>query len=401
VPQLASTAVEATELKGLIETTSSPAVSIYLPTVRVTAQPEQNAVLLKNALGGIDERLVARGMSRSEVVRLLEPLRSLLGDRDFWNHQLEGLALLRAPDTFERFRLPFSVRPRVIVADSPYVVPLFRPLAHGSSFYVLALSQGAVRLIECTAQGASEVDTSEFDIPHSLAEALRYDDLQKPESMHHPSTGPGRAQPAHATPRQGRGDKAFHGHGDDGEDHKGQVRRYVHAVDVGVSRHLSSRGAPLVLAAVDYVRAMYRETTDYPAVLSNGIDGNPDHLRPKQLLEAARPIMEAHFEKQMSELKDRYETALAHDGAACELEQVLWAAYDGRVDTLFVRDGAEDWAKVDAEGRSLERSDGPASGTEELHDLTARRSLINGGRVLALDDEAMPCDGAIAAIYRY
>jgi len=381
VPQLASTVVEATELKGLIETTSSPAVSIYLPTVRVTAQPEQNAVLLKNALGGIDERLVARGMSRSEVARLLEPLRSLLGDRDFWNHQLEGLALLRAPDTFERFRLPFSVRPRVIVADSPYVVPLFRPLAHGSSFYVLALSQGAVRLVECTAQGAGEVDTSAFDIPHSLAEALRYDDLQKPESRHPTTTGPG--------------------HGDDGEDHKGQVRRYVHAVDVGVSRHLSSRGAPLVLAAVDFVRAMYRETTDYPAVLSNGIDGNPDHLRPKQLLEAARPIMEAHFEKQMNELKNRYETALAHDGAACELEQVLWAAHDGRVDTLFVRDGAEDWAKVDAEGRSLERSDGPEAGTEELHDLTARRSLINGGRVLALDDGAMPCSGPIAAIYRY
>lgn len=381
MPQLASTAVEATELKGLIETTSSPAVSIYLPTVRVTAQPEQNAVLLKNALGGIDERLVARGMTRPEAAGLLEPLRSLLADRDFWNHQLEGLALLRTPDTFERFKLPFSVREQVVVADSPYVVPLFRPLAHGATFYVLALSQGAVRLIECIAQGATEVDTSEFDIPHSLAEALRYDDLQKPESRHPTTTGPG--------------------HGDDGEDHKGQVRRYVHAVEVGVSRHLNSRSAPLVLAAVDYVRAMYREKSDYSAVLPDGIDGNPDHLRPEQLLEAARPIMEAHFEKQMNELKDRYETALAHDGAACELEQVLWAAHDGRVDTLFVQDGAQEWAKVDAEGRSIERSNGLESGTEELHDLTARRSLINGGRVLALDDEAMPCDGPIAAIYRY
>ncbi|MGH2827042.1 MAG: hypothetical protein ACRDKF_08730 [Actinomycetota bacterium] len=381
MPQLASTAVEATELKGLIETTSSPAVSIYLPTVRVTAQPEQNAVLLKNALAGIDERLIARGMSRSEALAMLEPLRLLLGDRDFWNHQQEGLALLRTPDTFERFRLPFAVGQHVVVADSPYVVPLFRPLAHGATFYVLALSQGAVRLIECTARGAVEVDTSEFEIPHSLAEALRYDDLQKPESRHPTTSGPG--------------------HGDDREDHKGQVRRYVHAVEVGVSRNLSARGAPLVLAAVDYVRAMYREKTDYSAVLTDGIDGNPDHLRPEQLLEAARPIMEAHFEKQMNELKDRYETALAHDGAACELEQVLWAAHDGRVDTLFVQDGAQEWAKVDAEGRSIERSNGLESGTEELHDLTARRSLINGGRVLALDDEAMPCDGPIAAIYRY
>ncbi|MDQ4058248.1 MAG: hypothetical protein M3124_03910 [Actinomycetota bacterium] len=381
MPLLASTVVEATELKGLIETTSSPAVSIYLPTVRVTAQPEQNAVLLKNALAGIDERLTARGTSRSEAVGMLEPLRSLLGDRDFWNHQQEGLALLRTPDMFERFRLPFAVGQQVVVADSPYVVPLFRPLAHGATFYVLALSQGAVRLIECTAQGAVQVDTSEFEIPHSLAEALRYDDLQKPESRHPTTTGPG--------------------HGDDGEDHKGQVRRYVHAVEVGVSRHLSSRGAPLVLAAVDYVRAMYRETTGYSAVLADGIDGNPDHMKPEQLLAAARPIMEGHFERQMNELKDRYETALAHDGAGCELEQVLWAAHDGRVDTLFVQDGALEWAKVDAEGRSIERSNGLEFGTEELHDLTARRSLINGGRVLALDDEAMPCDGPIAAIYRY
>lgn len=381
MPLPASTAVEATELRGLIETTSTPSVSIYLPTVRVTAQPEQNAVLLKNALGGINDRLVARGIARADAVKLLEPLRSLREDRDFWNHQLEGLALLRTPDTFERFRLPFSVRQRVVVADSPYVVPLFRPLAHGSSFYVLALSQGAVRLIECTAQGATEVDTSEFEIPLSLAEALRFDDLQKPESRHPTSTGPG--------------------HGDDGEDHKGQVRRYVHAVEVGITRHLSLKGAPLVLAGVDYVRAMYRETTGYAPVLPDGIDGNPDHLRPEQLLAAARPIMETNFEKQMNELRDRFETALAHEGAACELEPVLWAAHDGRVDTLFVRDGAEDWAKVDTEDRSLERSNGPAAGTEELHDLTARRSLLKGGRVLALDDEAMPCDGPIAAIYRY
>ena len=381
MPQLAATAVEATELRGLIETTSTPAVSIYLPTVRVTAQPEQNAVLLKNALAGINERLVARGMARADSVKLLEPLRSLREDRDFWTHQLEGLALLRTPDTFERFRLPFSVRQQVVVSDSPYVVPLFRPLAHCSNFYVLALSQGAVRLIECTAHGAVEVDTSEFDIPRSLAEALRYDDLQKPESRHPTTMGPG--------------------HGDDGEDHKGQVRRYVHAVEVGIARHLNSRGAPLVLAGVDFVRAMYRETTDYAAVLPDGIDGNPDHLRPDQLLEAARPIMEAQFEKQMNELRDRFESALAHEGAACEIEPVLWAAHDGRVDTLFVRDGAQDWAKVDAEDRSLDRRDGPESGTEELHDLTARRSLINGGRVLALDDEAMPCSGPIAAIYRY
>lgn len=381
VPQQASVAVEAAELKGLIQTTTSPALSIYLPMVRATVTPEQNAVHLKNALGGVEEQLRDRGMDRTGACSLLAPVRSLLDERAFWSHQQDGLALLRSPDTFERYQLPFSVRPQVVVADAPYVVPLFRSLAHGSLFHVLALSQGAVRLIQCDARGASEVDTSELGIPHSLEDALRYDDLQKPESRHPTASGPG--------------------HGDDGEDRKGQVRRYIHAVEAGISRHLGSTGAPLVLAGVDYERAMYRETTGYQAVLAKGIEGNPDHLRPAQLMDQARPVMESHWRVEMSALRDRYETALAHGGAACELDEVLWAAYDGRIETLFVEDGAEAWGMADAGERVVEASDQRGPGINELHDLAARRSLMNGGRVMTLDGDAMPCEGPIAAIYRY
>ena len=401
MPQLAPTAIEPTELKGLIESTSPPAVSLYLPTIRATAQPEENSLHLKSALPRVEKQLQDRGLRRPQASELIEPLRALLTDRDFWQHQRDGLALLRTPDAFETFRLPFSVQERAVVADSPYVTPLFRSLGYGTRFYVLGISQNALRIVSCYGEKAEEIDVSQFDVPQSLAEALRYDDLERPESMHHPTTGPGAVKPGGQRQRETRGGRSFHGHGEDGDDHKDQIKRFIQLVDARLAPHFNGAGAPLVLAGVDYVRSIYLDVTGARNVLEGGIDGNPDQLRPGELLARALPIMRARWDEQMAALRNRYEVALAHGGADCELEPVLWAAHDGRVDTLFVRDGVEDWARIDPAGRTIERSGDRGPGVEELHDLAVRRAVLSGSDVLVLDEEAMPCEGPIAAVYRY
>jgi len=55
---------------------------------------------------------------KEEIRPLLEPFLALADDRDFWNHTLDGLAVLSAKGMFRIYRLQRSVAELVVVADS-------------------------------------------------------------------------------------------------------------------------------------------------------------------------------------------------------------------------------------------------------------------------------------------
>ena len=62
------------------------------------------------------------------------------------------------------------------MADRFNVKPLLRLPASAERFYILALSQNRVRLLEGANAKISEIDLDIEDIPRSLADAMKYDD---------------------------------------------------------------------------------------------------------------------------------------------------------------------------------------------------------------------------------
>jgi hypothetical protein len=228
-------------------------------------------------------------------------------------------------------------------------------------------------------------------IPGSLAEALRYDDPEKQLQFH---TG---------TP-MGTGKRAalFHGHGVGTDDTKDDILRYFRQIDRGLRALLGEESAPLVLAGVDYLFPIYREANTYPNLLENGITGNPEGLKAKELHGQAWKIVEPQFQKEQKDAAARYRRFTGTDRASSDLKAIVPAAYHGRVEVVFVAVGIQRWGSFEPQENVVHLHCTPEPGDEDLLDLAAIQTLLHGGIVYAVEQKGVPdYEASLAALYRY
>jgi len=373
-------------LKELVERQKGVCVSLYMPAHRTAAETQQDQIRFKNLLGEAEKAL---SNAYPEEQDLLEPARGLLDDNPFWQHQGDGLAVFLSPGEFQYFRLPISVEELVVVGERWHLKPLISLLSGDGRFYVLALSQGEVRLFQCTRHSVGEVALE--GIPGSMAEALKYDDPEK--QMQFRTAAP-----------TGTGKRAalFHGHGVGTDDSKDNILRYFRQIDKGLRALLGEERSPLVLAGVDYLFPIYREANTYPNLLDKGITGNPEGLKEKELHGQAWKIVEPHFQKEEKEAAARYRQLTDTDRASSDLKAIVPAAYYGKVEVLFVAVGIQQWGAFEPRENAVDLHSTPEPGDEDLLDLAAIQTLLHGGTVYAVDQERIPDkEGSLAAIYRY
>lgn len=378
------------DLRALIEERADPCVSVFLPTHRAgPAELQQNRIRLKNLLREAEDRLVEGGRRASAAREIVGSGRALLEDGAFWRHQADGLALFLTPAGSRHYRLALRFPELVVVGPRFHVKPLLPLFAEDGRFYVLALSQKDVRLLQGTRQSVTEVDLT--GVPRSLAEALRYDQFEKQLQLH-TASGPGRG---------GRGAVVFHGQGMDMEDTKANILRYFQQIDAGLRDFLREERAPLVLAGVEYLFPLYREASAYPHLLETGIAGNPELLRAEELHARAWDVVKPHFQKAQAQAAARYQELAGTGRASDRLEEVVPAAHQGRVDSLFVAVGAERWGTIGPDGRVAESRTSPAPGDEDLLNVAAAETVRNRGTVYAVEPSQVPGGAELAAIFRY
>jgi hypothetical protein len=368
-------------------------VSIYMPTHRAGFDIQQDPIRLKNLLGEAEERLLAGGLRTPKAKKLLEPAEKLLQDGLFWQRQSDGLAMFLSPEVFRYYRLPFDFDKLVVVSDRFHIKPLLPLLSGDGWFYVLALSQNAIRLLQGTRRSVSEVNLE--DTPDSLAEALRYNDPEKRFQFHTSTLTPG-----------GKGERpaVFHGHGvASADDPKGYILRYFHQVDEGLQDLLRDEQAPLVLAGVDYLFPIYKEANTYPHLVDEGIEGNPEELRAEELHERAWAIVHPLFLAAQKEAAAQYRqlAGVGSEEASNDLREVVPAAYHGRVTTLFVAVGLQKWGSFDLDTNVVHLQEEAKPSDEDLLDFAAVHTLLNGGTVYAVEPEKVPDKAPLAAVFRY
>lgn len=375
-------------LRQLIEHGNGPCVSMFLPTHRTPPENEQDPIRLKNLLGEAQERLVQMDVRSPDAIELLEPATRLLGLGLFWQYQADGLALFLAPGVFRFFRLPVDLPELVVVADRFHVKPLLPYVATGGHFFMLALSQNEVRLLEGSRHRVEEVELEA--VPQDLAEALRYDDLEKEQLLHVAGRG-GRSAPV-----------VFHGHGTGAEVDRVLLERFLRQVDAGLWELLRQERSPLVLAGVGSLQAIFREVTRYRHVLGDGIDGNPETLRPEEIHERAWSLVEPVFERERRAAEARFaERSARGEGATGDVREAVVAAHDGRIDVLFVPVGEQVWGSFDRATRTVVAHDTREPGDEDLLDRAAVSTIQTSGAVYAVPPEQVPGAGDVAAVLRY
>ncbi len=385
--------VSAQDLRELAETKSPACVSIYLPAHRAGNEKQQDPIRLKNLVAEAERRLEAQEMRTPDIQALLAPAAELAPQHNFWQQPADGLALFLAPDFFRVYHLPFEVQELMMVGGRFHLKPMLPLLRPDGQFYVLALSQNQVRMLQGSRYTVAEVDLS--GVPQSLSEVLDGETKEEHAQFHTSTANPGG--------RGGERPAIFFGHGGGEEDGKTDILRFFHQVDAGVREWLGPRQAPLVLAGVDYLLPLYREANSYPHLVEDGITGNPEELRPEELHAGAWEIVRPMIVRVREQAVERLQQFLGSGSklATISLAETVPAAAYSRVDTLFVDLGQQRWGRFDPDTGEMVVHDAPEDGDEDLLDLAAVQTYLNGGAVYAATQETMPVESALAAILRY
>ncbi|HSK85130.1 MAG TPA: hypothetical protein VK902_17285 [Rubrobacter sp.] len=379
------------DLEQLVDNPEGPCVSIFLPTHRAGVETRQDPIRLKNLLGEARERLVGtKGLRPTEADEILEQARDLLSEDVFWRYQSDGLALFLSLGEYRFYRLPLAFEQLAVVADRYHLKPLLPLLAGDGRFYVLALSQNAVRLLGASRRSVEEVALGE-DVPESLADTLRFDDPEKQLQFHTGTSGGARGGRA----------AVFHGHGAN-DDPKDDILRYFRRIDRGVADLLKGREAPLVLAGVDYLLPIYREASTYPRLVDGGVTGNPEELSAEELHERAWKTVEPLFSEAEREATARYAELAGTDRTSRDVREIVSAAYYGRVEALFAASGARRWGAFDPATGEVDLHDEPETGDGDLLDFAAVQTFLNGGVVYVRAPDEMPeKEAGAACVFRY
>ncbi len=260
-----------------------------------------------------------------------------------------------------------------------HLKPLLPLFIGDGRFFVLALSQKSIRLLEGTRRSLDQIELT--TVPRSLADALQYD-LQEKQLQFHTGT-PGGV------------------HGVCTDDAKDRLLRYFHQIDEGLREILRGERSPLLLAAVAYLMPIYRQANSYPHLLAEGIMGNPDEAKAEELQTRAWAIVQPHLRQAEEAAKIQYKELLGTGRSSYQIQEIIPASFSGRVETLFVQVDTQLWGSVDPVSYAVEVHAEAQVGDEDLLDLAAIQTISNGGSVFALAAADMPEGGPVAAIFRY
>lgn len=380
--------ISRSDLQSLIGVEQEPCISVYFPTHRAGADTLQDPIRLKNLIRHAEQRLEQGAESPVAIRTLLGPLRELVDQYEFWQHQAEGLALFRSQDFFRHYRVPFDVPELAVVGERFHLKPLLAALEANQRFYVLALCQDAAKVYE-----ANQLRIVEIEIPDMPSNPLR----SATERVAR------RQLQSHTAERQAHGRRfaVFHGQGAEEEDRKQSLLSYFRRVDGALRKRLSGDAAPVVLAAVDYLCPLYRQASSNPDLLPEEIHGNPGSHTAEQLHRLASGIALSHFRELRCKAADEYHQHRHTQRASDDLPVIVAAARQGRVKVLFVAVGVQEWGRVDPLSAEVVQGQPRSIQDQDLLNMAAIGTFISGGVVYTVPPQEVPGRGVVAAVFRY
>ena len=363
-----------------------PCISIYQPTYRGHPENKQDPIRFRNLVKTVEKSLRQKYPTR-EVQPLLEPFEALAIDRGFWNHTLDGLAVLRASGTFLVYRLQRPVAELAVVADSFHTKPLMRIRQSADRYQVLGLSLTEIKLFEGNRDALDEIELAE-GVPRTIDEALG-------EEL----TDPHQTVASHGGVR---GPAMKHGHGAKSDEADIDAERFFRVIDRAVLEHHSrTSDLPLLLAALPQHHHLFRKVSHNPFLMTEGIDAHPDYLPIDELRDRAWGVVEPYYRARLAQLVEAFGETKSAGLGADEPAQVAEAAVAGRVETLLIEAERQIPGRIDAATGALELGELTHPKVDDILDDLGALVMDAGGRVVVVPAEQMPTPTGVAAIYRY
>jgi hypothetical protein len=365
----------ANDIKQLLQNGEGVHVSVMMPAHHKGGVDQQDPIRFKNLLRLAEEKMIQKGLRPTEARLMVKPAEALITDNLFWRQQGDGLALFMESNRFFYYRLPLVLQEAVEVGNRFLLRPLVPIMGKCGVFYILAISQNENRMLQCTLTGSVRINTG--DIPGSLAQTLRFEAAPEGSVRLHASStagagGSGAPIQAAASSRANL--------------EKDHILQYFEQVNGGISKILKFEGAPLVLAAVDYLHPLYRKANTYANLMPEGITGNPDTMNDSALREAAWPLVDKYFSKDRLAALADYRQAAGTGATVNNGKEVLEASQQGRVRALFIAESIANQAQ---------------SESGDVIEASVYQTLKHAGVVYTLKTEDMPEKVPVVALLRY
>ncbi len=378
------------DLRDLVSVHFDHCVSIFMPSFRTGSDLQQNPIRFRNLVAAAMEKMVSQGLRSVEAETLLAPLKRILQNSSFWQHQADGLAAFIAPGTTKIFRLPASLPELLMVGRSFYLKPLLPLLSGNTKFYLLDLEIKNVRLFEGSRLTLTQYESEK--IPLGLDDTLSFDRMEKNSQF--------ASKPSW---NDNRNTTVF-GYGRQTDKQKINIKNFYHRVSEAIEEILQNSNDPLLLGGIDYLHALYREANSYPYLSDTGLVLDLKNLSNSEIHQRAWPLIEPYFQKKRLQDINTFQQywGTRNRLAATDLRTIVSGAIHGRIQTLFVSDTPQDfWGKYLESRQDVEIHANKLPDDEDLLDKAAINTLLRKGTVYVLTQNEMPVSGPIAAILRY
>ncbi len=373
-------------LAGLAVGQRAPSLSLYQPTHRRHPENQQDPIRFRHLVKELEASL-QQTHSASESRVMLAPFEALGHDRDFWNHTLDGLAVLGGHGLFRVFRLPRPIAELAVVADSFHTKPLRRFLQSVDRFQVLGLSLGKIQLFEGDRNVLEEIDLAP-GVRDTITEALD-DEMTLPHQTVASGGGAGSAP-------------MRHDHGGKKDEADIDADRFFRAIDRAILEHHSRpSGLPLILASLPEHHHRFHQVSHNPFLVADAIGINPDDLTIDELRHRAWQVVEPQYRARVTTLAREFEEARSKQLGTDDLTQAAAAAAKGQVGTLLVEADRQLAGRLVSSTGRIEAADLAHPQIDDLLDDLGELVEKMGGQVVVLPSDQMPGRTGLAATYRY
>lgn len=408
-------------IRPLLAPATHPCLSLYLPTHRNVPDNTVDRPAYRHLVEALE---LALGLSRprAEVERLLHPFRVLDGDRHFWEHTRDGLAVFAADGRARGFLLQRPVKPLALVTARFHVLPLVRIASSLERFTILVLTSREAAVYEATAwhdvagsPSAHDVTVGPLDpLPLSRPTAAEPTaPLVRGEVVDEELREPHRVY-REMGPRGLAGTPVVHGGtGFRQDDIDKDTEIFLRHVDAVVEAQASRpTGLPLVLVAAAPLAATFRGLSTNPLLLEEHVPLDPHLMSHEEVAAKVAPLFAAAHARRVKRELATFHQARERGLAGLDPGEIGAAAVAGRIALLLVEadrflpgsfDRQTGIITGDGEPPGDPSRGGtlPATRTEDVLGALAETVLLHGGEIVSLARTAMPTATGAAAIYRY
>ncbi|MEO7425152.1 MAG: hypothetical protein ABI036_08190 [Fibrobacteria bacterium] len=382
------TRLDGKDLAFLTQAGASLKLSLYFPFGKSWREPMMERTALKDLRRNAADVLRNRGALSGGIEAILGPLDSLLADTQAFQYGGEGMAFFSDGENATAVVLRKAPAPCVQIDSRFRLDGVLDQVSGRDRFYLLSLSQHAVRLWDC--DGVSMLPISLEGLETDIRNTPHFQQAEY-QAVFHSGASSGHG---HSSSYAGIGLS-------DGSRMKKEIEVFFRAIDHGIQSRLPAKRQPLVLAGVGFLLPIYRTVNTYSALLASELPGNAEALgTPEDLHHRADALLQDSGILERNQALGTYVENLTRARSCAGYTDLVPLAVQGRLSHLFLAQGVEQWGEFEEANGRTTLFEGYRDGAVDLANLACVNAILTGAKAYAVPAGEMPSGAPIAGLYR-